>query len=596
MSIIDRHVKINNTMKNEKTAKDPFLCGRGFFVYSSLRNKMITRKIFVITVSLIVTLTSWQRTASAQNDLPEPQRQQLSGDQNTLFNAQPLKAMIKDPNPPLELRRIPPPEGLTTAPETATATFSITYIPDGSTDLWGEACYTFPEEAKAAFNAAASIWANTLNSSVPITIEACWAQLSSSSTLGYSGGGPMHKNFTGAPLSNTWYSASLANALNGADLDPSSFDMHITYNSNFSWYYGTDGNTPYDKYDLMTVVLHEIAHGLNFSGTMQYSSGTGSWGYGTGYPNIYDMFMRDDSGTQLINTSSYPNPSTALGTALTSNDIWFHGSQAMAANGNQRVKMYAPSTWSSGSSYSHLDYTTFNNTSNQLMVYAISAGESIHDPGVITKGVLADLGWTSYTLNVNSSGASSIAITGNPVIYSGTTNYSESAISPDTDIILTAPSSTGSATFINWSGCNFTTSTDCTVSMTTNKTVTANYTPDAIALQHDVTVSNLSGAQDEMLNYYIAVPTGTHSLSVQIWGGSGNADLYVRYGSKPTLADWDYRSWNLDNTENIVISNPQAGIWYISANGYSAFSGVSLKAKFGSPWILFMPAILSKPQ
>jgi len=100
--------------------------------------------------------------------------------------------------------------------------------------------------------------------------------------------------------------------------------------------------------------------------------------------------MRDGSGTPLIN---YASGSAALGTALTSNNIWFHGSNAMAANSGQRVKMYAPTTWSGGSSYSHLDYATFNNTSNQLMVYAFTDGESVHDPGAITRGLFKDLGW-----------------------------------------------------------------------------------------------------------------------------------------------------------------------------------------------------------
>ncbi|MBU4328224.1 MAG: S8 family serine peptidase [Proteobacteria bacterium] len=203
----------------------------------------------------------------------------------------------------------------------------------------------------------------------------------------------------------------------------------------------------------------------------------------------------------------------------------------------------------------------------------------------------------SYTLNVNSSGASSVAITGNPVIYSGTTNYSESGITPDTDITLTAPSTSGIATFNNWSGCDSTASTECTVSMTEGKTVIANYTPDVIELQNGVTVSNLSGAQDEMLDYYIAVPTGTRSLTVQTWGGIGDADIYARYGSRPTTDTWDYRSWSDSTTESIIINNPQAGNWYISVNGWAAFSGVSLKAKFGSPWLFFfIPAILSKQQ
>ena len=173
--------------------------------------------------------------------------------------------------------------------------------------------------------------------------------------------------------------------------------MYITYNNGFNWYYGTDGNPGASQFDLVTVVLHEICHGLNFTGSMSYDAGTGrgSWGYDQiqKYPNVYDRFMRDGSGTRILDTSVYPNQSSALGGALRSNNVWFHGDQAMAANGNQRVKMYTPSSWQAGSSYAHLDYSTFNDSPDQLMVYAVSAGESVHDPGAITKGLLADVGW-----------------------------------------------------------------------------------------------------------------------------------------------------------------------------------------------------------
>jgi len=336
-------------------------------------------------------------TMVAQGDLlPAPLEPQLSKDEKTLRYGTPLKAVIKDPSPSEGPRRIPAPAWMKDLPEEAAAsTITITYVPNGGTDLWDEPCYTFPQAAKDVFEAAARIWENTLKSSVPITISACWADLGSSSTLGYSGGGNQYRNFSGAPRANTWYVESLANALHGSDLGPSDFDMHITYNQNFTWYYGTDGNTPVDQMDLMTVVLHEICHGLNFSGLAEYASGLGKIGYGSGNPNIYDVFMKDGAGTLLID---YPDAlavggSTALGSALTSNDLWFHGSKAMAANGGPRVKMYAPSAWSGGSSYSHLDYSTFNDTPNELMVYAVSSGESVHDPGVITNGLLQDLGW-----------------------------------------------------------------------------------------------------------------------------------------------------------------------------------------------------------
>ena len=316
----------------------------------------------------------------------------LSQDGLTLYNAVAPLVIYADPNPDQQNIRVPQSDQVAAAiadPSSASATFSITYATAGQTDPWGASCLTFPESAKTAFNAAAAIWANTIQSSVPITIFACWSNLGSSTTLGYSGGQPLHRDFSGAPLSGTWYQGSLANSLYGSDLSTSSYDDYITYNSNFSWYYGTDGNTPSGYYDLVTVAAHEIAHGLNFSGSASYSGGTGSY-KNSGYPVVYDTFVEDGSGNKL---SAYTNPSTALGSLFTSNNLWFDGTNADAANGGSRVKLYAPSTWSSGSSFAHLDYSTFAGTSNSMMVYAVAAGSSQHNPGTVTVGLLKDMGW-----------------------------------------------------------------------------------------------------------------------------------------------------------------------------------------------------------
>jgi uncharacterized repeat protein (TIGR01451 family) len=388
------------------------------------------KKLFSLFCAILIAALMFASFASAAPAIeysgPKQLKPQLSSDGKTFYNAIPAIVYVVDPNPPKSPVRIPPLFKLSTLPEKATATLAITYVPDGDTDLWGKLCYTFPEEAKAAFNAAAALWGNLLQSSVPITINACWADLgSSSSILGYSGGGNLLRDFTGAPRANTWYAVSLANALAGSDLVPSNFDMHITYNRYFSWYYGTDGATPAGQYDFMSVVLHEIAHGLNFSGSMSYAGGSGSWGYSTGHPNIYDTFMRDGTanpGRLLIDTGVYPNPSTALGTALTSQSIWFHGANAMAANSGQRVKMYAPSTWAAGSSYSHLDYATFSGGANRLMVYAISSGVSIHDPGPVALGMLKDMGWPGASAVV-ADVAIAITDTPDPIIINGNLTY-----------------------------------------------------------------------------------------------------------------------------------------------------------------------------
>ncbi|HEY5271514.1 MAG TPA: hypothetical protein VII97_14340 [Anaerolineales bacterium] len=335
----------------------------------------------------------------AQDSFPPALEPSLSADGLTLYNGVPPLVVVVDPNPVMQGIQVPAEPEVQAAidaavadPGTASAAFSITYVLDGGHDPWLADCQTFPAEAQTAFNAAAAIWTSTIQSPVPITISACWSNLGSPTILGRSGGAYSYLGFTGAPKPNTWYAAALANALHGSDLDPSAYDDYITYNSGFTWYYGTDGVVPAGQYDLVTVAAHEIAHGLNFSGSAGYSGGTGSYGY-KGYPNIYDTFMEDSGGIKL---TSYPNPSTELGSLLTSGSLWFNGTNANAANtanGSTRVKIYAPSSWSSGSSYGHLDYSTFKDTANKMMVYAVSSGSSQHNPGPVTKGLLKDLGW-----------------------------------------------------------------------------------------------------------------------------------------------------------------------------------------------------------
>jgi hypothetical protein len=359
-------------------------------------------RFFCAMLMIGLLVTTYALTASAtEYSGPKQLTPQLSSDGKTMYNGIPAVVYVADPNPPENQAYIPPPFNLSTPPNKA-STISITYTAAGSTDPWGKTCVAFPSAAQTAFTAAAAIWEGLLTSSVPIRITACWSSIGSSNILGYSGGGPLRRDFTGALRANTWYSGSLANAIAGSDLDPSAPDMYITYNNQFTWYYPTSGTVPTDQYDLMSVVLHEIAHGLNFAGSMESTdgtTGTADWGYSTGYPNIYDTFMKDGSGVYLTNTVTYPHASTALGNVVRSSNIWFHGTNAMAANSGTRVKMYAPSTWAGGSSYSHLDYTTFNGTANRLMVFAISSGVATHAPGPVTLGLFKDLGWTVVVNN-----------------------------------------------------------------------------------------------------------------------------------------------------------------------------------------------------
>lgn len=286
--------------------------------------------------------------------------------------------------------RVPPPASPSRL-RTPSATITVNYLAAGATNIYGDSCSTWPADAQTAFTFAVNIWGGLLNSSVPISVNACWASLASG-LLGHAGARSVIRNFTGAPMANTWYPVALANALSGTDQNGTTAEIEAGFaSSSINWYFGTDGNPGSSQYDFVSVVLHEVGHGLGFLGSMSVSGGQGSWG-SLGSPNVYDRFTQNGSGQSL--TTSFPNPSAALATQLTSGNVYFSGTNANAANGGTPVKLYAPGTWSPGSSYSHLD-TIYDGTVNALMTYSLSSGTPVHDPGPVTLGIFKDLGWNA---------------------------------------------------------------------------------------------------------------------------------------------------------------------------------------------------------
>jgi hypothetical protein len=250
----------------------------------------------------------------------------------------------------------------------------------------------FTPQAQAAFQHAVNIWAGQITSPVTIQVDAEFAPLDPG-VLG-SAGPWITRDRPGLPAS-TWYPIALANKISGFDHEPGLGDIDAQFSSAFSWYYGTDGNAPSGTYDFVSVVLHELGHGLGFIGLANVNGGSGSVGSG-GFPIIYDRFTENGAGQALL---TFANPSPALGSQLTGNDLYFDGPRTRQANGGNPARIYAPAPWQGGSSYSHLDEITFPaGNPNSLMTPQIASREAIHDPGPITRGIFEDLGWTVGTL------------------------------------------------------------------------------------------------------------------------------------------------------------------------------------------------------
>ncbi len=278
------------------------------------------------------------------------------------------------------------------------ATFAVTY-----TNANGQGFYdpSVGAARRAAFEAALANWGQHLGASpVAINVTASFDSLggsSSGATLGQAGPTGFFRDFAATNprfKAGIFYPSALANHLAGRDLDPAKAEINAQFNSDVGspgvlggqqFYYGTDGN-PGSGIDFYTIVLHEIGHGLGFTRTL---TATGTYGGGT-TPDIYDDFLTEGNGAGRVRLSNETPAQRA--TAVVSDNLFFDGPRTDAANGGAPAKLYAPATFSSGSSVSHLDQATFSGVNlNHLM--APFAGSPIHDAGPVGLGIFHDIGW-----------------------------------------------------------------------------------------------------------------------------------------------------------------------------------------------------------
>ncbi len=115
----------------------------------------------------------------------------------------------------------------------------------------------------------------------------------------------------------------------------------------------------------------------------------------------------------------------------------------------------------------------------------------------------------------------------------------------------------------------------------TTKSVTVTAPPPSGGtLTKGVAVTNLSATTGNSLNYTMTVPAGATNLTFTMSGGTGDADMYVRFGSAPTDTTYNCRPYLSGNNETCTIAAPSAGTWHVRLKAYSSFSGVSLVGNY----------------
>jgi Leucine-rich repeat (LRR) protein len=96
----------------------------------------------------------------------------------------------------------------------------------------------------------------------------------------------------------------------------------------------------------------------------------------------------------------------------------------------------------------------------------------------------------------------------------------------------------------------------------------------------------LTGLADRRSNglvvWTVQTTAGGPALTVSTNGGTGDVDLYVRFGAPPTTAQSDASSTHLGNTEAVTIAAPKTGTYYIGLSVHSPYDGVTLRVGGGA--------------
>ena len=201
-------------------------------------------------------------------------------------------------------------------------------------------------------------------------------------------------------------------------------------------------------------------------------------------------------------------------------------------------------------------YNLSDTTAPTLTITSPSNGAVFSGSTITMSGTASDnIGVSQVHFRVNS---------GTWFVASGATSWSAS-------VILSPGSNVLEARAFDTSG---------NPSAVASRMATYNSPSSSVRVSNYQTVGGLSGAAGTTLFYAIAVPAGQRMLRIETFGGAGDADLYVRYGSQPTTVTYDNVSGGGTSTESILIDYPSAGDYHIMVRSYSDTTDVSLLASY----------------
>lgn len=252
-----------------------------------------------------------------------------------------------------------------------------------------------PQNVQDVFIEAGRIWSEYIFTGLPFNVYVNYKPLPTG-ILGSASPSSFYKSNDFMDSADTYYPVALIKKRLQYFPYQNSIDIHVDFNSDFSqWYIGT-GTPASNQYDLLTVALHELGHGLGISGFFTSQNNLGKYFNGTNTYSIFDALLTyKKANIPVIQNPNFPDNSSALQTVLTSDSLFLNHSYVKATNNQNAAQIYAPAAFSSGSSIYHLNESTYPvDDPNTLMTPFIAAGQATREIGPIIKAYAKAMGYT----------------------------------------------------------------------------------------------------------------------------------------------------------------------------------------------------------
>ena len=195
-----------------------------------------------------------------------------------------------------------------------------------------------------------------------------------------------------------WGGATLFRLVNGSKwFSDTTEEIFMTVDFGWTWYEGS-GTNPGDQFDLLSILLHEITHGLGLV-SLTDSAGVSLFfpvGNCGGSVSTFTTWNSKvvTSGNSVLWSGNTPSLQVNV-SELTSDDLFFNGTNATSLynQGGTKPGVYAPASFVQGSSISHWD--TGSIVGSAVMEHAIAPGVERRSYSPVDIGALIDIGYTS---------------------------------------------------------------------------------------------------------------------------------------------------------------------------------------------------------